>query len=154
MSAKHTFKFDEARFKPKQREAAIALVEYEFMPKGQRKTKQEIADELGICRKTLHNWDTKDENFIAYKNYLASEFMDSHLAFVYKKLLDSIERGSVRGIELYLKRIGDLAEQNEITIRQEGEVKDFDERRKELLARLGVENSEQGEGNEGSEGGE
>lgn len=136
MSAKHTFKFDESRFKPKQREAAIALVEYEFTPKGERKTKQQIADELGITRMTLHLWDTKDENFIAYKNYLASQFMDSHLAYVYKRLLDSIERGSVKGIELYLKRIGDLAEQNEITIRQEGSDQSFEERKAELLKRL------------------
>ncbi|MGR6115813.1 phBC6A51 family helix-turn-helix protein [Aeribacillus composti] len=139
MSAKHTFKFDESRFKPKQREAAIALVEYEFTPKGERKTKQQIADELGITRMTLHLWDTKDENFIAYKNYLASQFMDSHLAYVYKRLLDSIERGSVKGIELYLKRIGDLAEQNEITIRQEGSDQSFEERKAELLKRLGQE---------------
>lgn len=136
MSAKHTFKFDENRFKPKQREAAIALVEYEFTPKATRKTKEEIANELGVTRKTLHLWDTKDSNFIAYKNYLASDFMDSSLAFVYKKLLESIDKGSVRGMELYLKRIGDLADQSEITIKQEGSGQSFEERQAELLARL------------------
>lgn len=140
MSAKHTFKYDESKFRPKQREAAIALVEYEFTPKGERKTKDQISEELGITRKTMHNWDTKDANFIAYKNYLASEFMDSSLSFVYKKLLESIDRGSVRGMELYLKRIGDLADQNEITIKTDGDTKSFEERQAELLARLGVTN--------------
>lgn len=138
MSAKHTFKYDESKFLPKQREAAIALVEYEFRPKGERKTKEQIAESLGITRMTLYNWDSKDANFIAYKNYLASEFMDSSLAFVYKKLLESIDRGSVRGMELYLKRIGDLAEQNEITIKTEGDSKSFEQRQAELLARLGA----------------
>jgi hypothetical protein len=140
VSAKHTFKYDESKFRPKQREAAIALVEYEFTPKGERKTKDQISEELGITRKTMHNWDTKDANFIAYKNYLASEFMDSSLSFVYKKLLESIDRGSVRGMELYLKRIGDLADQNEITIKTDGDTKSFEERQAELLARLGVTN--------------
>jgi hypothetical protein len=139
MSAKHTFKYNEALFKPKQREAAVEMVEYEFTPKGQRKTQDQISEELGITRKTLHNWNTKDANFIAYKNYLASEFMDTSLSFVYKKLLESIDRGSVRGMELYLKRIGDLADQNEITIKHEGDAKSFDERQAELLARLNSE---------------
>jgi predicted transcriptional regulator len=132
---KHNFKYDEAKFLPKQREAAIALVEYEFTPKGQRKTKEEIAEDLGVSRKTLHNWDTKDQNFVAYKNYLASEFMDSHLAFVYKKLIDGIERGSMRGIELYLKRIGDLDTHTEVTINN-GDNVSFEERKAALLERL------------------
>lgn len=141
MSAKHKFNYDEVRFKPKQREAAIALVEYEFAPKEGRKGKQEIADSLGITRKTLHNWDTKDANFIAYKNYLASEFADSSLAFVYKKLLDSISNGSVRGIETFLKRIGDLDTNSEVTIKQEGAEQSFDERKAAILDRLDGNNN-------------
>ena len=135
MSNKHNFKYDESKFLPKQREAGIALVEYEFTPKGQRKTKEQIADEIGVSRKTLHNWDTKDANFINYKNALASEFMDSHLALVYKKLIDSIERGSVRGIEIYLKRIGDLDTQTEITIKDESAMS-FEDRKAAIMARL------------------
>lgn len=136
MSAKHKFNFDEARFKPKQREAAIELVEYEFATKDERKGKQQIADELGITRATLHKWDTKNSNFIAYKNYLASEFIDSNLAFVYKKLLDSISNGSVRGIETFLKRIGDLDTNSEVTIKQDGAEQSFDERKTAILDRL------------------
>lgn len=132
------FDYDENKLKPLQREAAIALVEYEFTPKGQRKTKQEIADEIGITRQCLHKWDTRDKNFIAYKNSLAADFMDTHTAFVYKKLIDSIDRGSVRGIELFMKRLGDLADQQEVTIKQEGGAS-FEERREELMKRLGLE---------------
>lgn len=129
------FEYDETKFKPLQREAAIALVEYEFTPKGQRKTKQEIADEIGITRQGLHKWDTQDKNFIAYKNSLAADFTDSNTAFVYSKLIDSIGRGSVRGIELFMKRIGDLADQQELTIKQEGAMT-FEERREDLMKRL------------------
>lgn len=131
------FNYDEARFQPKQREAAIALVEYEFTPKGERKTKQEIADELGVTRKTLYNWDTQDANFISYKNHLAAQFADSSLAFVYKKLIESIERGSVRGIETYLKRIGDLDIKQEVTINNGSDDKSLEERKAEILSRLG-----------------
>ena len=136
--ARH-FEYDETKFKPLQREAALALVEYEFTPKAQRKTKQEIADELGITRQCLHKWDTQDKNFIAYKNSIAADFTDSHTAFVYKKLLDSIDRGSVRGIELFMKRLGDLADQQELTIKTDGNDKSFEERRAELMKRLGEE---------------
>jgi predicted transcriptional regulator len=141
MANKHNFKYDESKFLPKQREAAIALVEYEFTPKSSRKTKEEIAEEVGVSRKTLHNWDTRDSNFINYKNYLASEFMDSHLALVYKKLIESIERGSVKGIEVYLKRIGDLDTHTEVTINN-GDNKSFEERKAALLARINGEQDE------------
>ena len=135
MSNKHNFTYDESKFLPKQREAALALVEYEFTPKKERKTKDQLAEELGVSRKTLYNWDTQDSNFIAYKNYLSSEFMDSHLALVYKKLIDAIERGSVRGIEVYLKRIGDLDTHTEVTI-NDGSQMSFEERKAALLERL------------------
>ena len=137
MSAKHLFKFDESKLRPKQREAAIAMVEREFAPKHERKTLEQITKEVGICDKTLYNWNHRDDNFIAYKNYLASQFIDTHLAFVYRKLIDAIDRGSVKGIELFLKRIGDLAEQSEITIRQgDADQPSFEERKAELLKRL------------------
>lgn len=136
MSNKQNFKYDEAKFLPKQREAALMLVEYEFTPRNARKTQDQIAEELGITRKTLYNWNTTDANFIAYKNALAAEFMDSHLALVYKKLIEAIERGSVRGMELYLKRIGDLDTSTEVTIKDESNAS-FEERKAALLERLG-----------------
>lgn len=135
MRNKQNFKFDESKLLQGQREAAIALIEQEFTPKAQRKTKEALAEELGISRKTLYNWDTRDTNFINYKNYLASDFMDSHLSLVYRKLIESIERGSVKGIELYLKRIGDLDQHSEVTLRQDGELS-LEERKQALLARL------------------
>lgn len=147
------YKYDESKFKPGQREAAIALVEYEFTPKGERKTKQQIADEIGISRMQLYNWDTKDENFIAYKNHIASNFVDSHLAFVHKKLIDAIDQGSVRAIDLFYKRMGELTDQQEITIKDGKDDASFEERKAELLARLGVDNTSTHENTEESDDG-
>jgi hypothetical protein len=130
------FNFDETRLKPGQREAAVALVEYEFTPKGERKTKEQIAEELGLSRMQIHRWDTSDENFIGYKNYLASRLVDSQLSLVYSKLLDGIKNGSMKGIELYLKRIGDLNDKSEVTINTNNGDQSFEERKAALLERL------------------
>lgn len=135
---KQYFGFDESKLLPLQREAAIALVEYEFASKDERKTKNQIAEEIGISRMTLHNWDKKDTNFIAYKNYLAADFFDSYLPFVYRKMLDGISNGSMKGIELFLKRQGDLDSRSELTINDgNGADKTIEERKKELMERLG-----------------
>lgn len=126
------FKFDETNFKPKQREVALALVEREFADKKGRKSKQDIAEESGITTMTLWRWENHDANFIAYKNHLASEFMDSRLAFVYGKLLDVIGEGNTKGIELFLKRMGDLDTKTDLTINKSSD----DETQAERLAKL------------------
>ena len=130
------FSFDESKLRPKQREAAVALIEREFSEKGNRKTLEEIAEELDITRMTLYNWDNRDRNFIEYKNYLAADFFDSYLPFVYKKLLDGISHGSMKGIELFLKRRGELDTRSEVEITHTGDEKTHEERKEELLARL------------------
>jgi len=136
MANKERYGYDETKFRPKQREAALALVEKEFTDKSYRKSNEQIANELGITRMTLHNWNTKDTNFIRYKRYLSDDFMDSQVAFVYSKLLDSIDKGSVRGMELFMKRMGDLANKQEISFNTQGEDQSFEDRRKELMERL------------------
>ncbi|WP_141431914.1 phBC6A51 family helix-turn-helix protein [Bacillus sp. 03113] len=130
------FEFKEHLLREGQRLAAQLLVEYEFTPKGDRKTKEEIAEEAGISRMQLHRWDTTDENFIAYKNYLASRVVDSQLSLVYSKLIDGIKNGSMKGIELYLKRIGDLNDKSEVTINTTGGDESFEDRKAALLERL------------------
>lgn len=145
------FPFDETKFKPNQREAAIKLIEREFAPKDEKKSKTQIAEELGISRMTLHNWETRDSNFKEYRNYLAQDFVNGYLPFVYSKLIEGIDKGSMRGIELYLKRIGDLDSRSEVTINNaDGSEKTHDERKAELLQRLKGEAG--GEAPEATEG--
>lgn len=139
MSAKSKFIFDETKLKPGQREAAALLVEAEFTPRESRKHKEEIAEEVGITRMTLYRWENNDANFIAYKNYLASDVMDSHLPLVYARLIGIINQGNAKGIELFLKRIGDLDTKSEVTVRDGGQELSYEDRRKELLARLGAD---------------
>lgn len=126
------FKYDETKFQPKQREVALALVEREFADKKVRKTKGEIAEEHGITTMTIWRWENNDANFIAYKNHIAAEFMDSRLAFVYAQLISVIADGNTKGMELFLKRIGDLDTKTDITVNKTTD----EETQEERLARL------------------
>lgn len=138
------YSFDESKLRPGQREAALLLIEKEFVPKGEkRKTDEEIAEIVGVTRMTIHNWNNRDRNFIEYKNYLAADFLDSYLPFVYRKLLDGISNGSMRGIELFLKRAGDLDSRSEVTI-NDGNADDtpFEDRKAALMERMKREESE------------
>jgi len=137
------FKYDESKLRPKQREAAHEMVLYEFSPKRAteefpaRKTKQQIADELGITRKTLHDWDTKDTNFIAYKNKVASDMLNSMLPLVYSQLMNNVRNGSMRAIEVFMKRIGDLDSRSEVVVHDANSGgQSFEERKRELEERL------------------
>jgi len=136
--------FDETKLRPGQREAAILLVEREFeTDRSARKTKEEIAKEVGVSRQGMHKWETQDPNFIAYKNHLAADFFDTHLAFVYRKMLEGIDKGSMKGIELFLRRIGDLDRKDELTLRESGGGEEsFEERAAALKARLGEKEDE------------
>lgn len=139
MSAKGRFIFDESKLRPGQRIAALLLVEREFGAKADRKTKEEIATEAGVTRMGMHKWETQDPNFIAYKNYLAAEVMDSHLPLVYGKLIGIIKQGNAKGIEMFLKRMGDLDSKQEVVLRQGEDEMSFEERKAELLARLNAQ---------------
>lgn len=144
------FNFDEAKLRPKQREAALALIEKEFADKGERKSNDQIAEDLGITRMTLYNWDTRDRNFIEYKNYLAADFFDSYLPFVYKKLIDGIHHGSMKGIEIFLKRRGELDSRSEVTVTAAlDDDMTFEERKADLMARLKDEQEDVGADDDG-----
>lgn len=131
------YAFDEAKLKPGQRKAAMLMVEYEFEkdPK-ERMTQQEIADEVGVHRCTIHDWNKHDANFIEFKNYLAATAMNAYLPFVYRKLLDGINHGSMKGIELFLKRIGDMDNRTELTINDSNSDMTMEERQAEIIRRL------------------
>lgn len=144
MSAKDKFysSYDSSKFRPGQREAAALLVEREFTPKSDRKSLEQVAQEAGVVRKTLYHWQYFDSNFIAYKNYLATEFVDSHLPFVYRKLIEGIDNGSMKGIETFLKRIGDMDTKSDVTIHQGGNDESFEDRKQELMERIKQDGSD------------
>lgn len=106
--------YDVTNLKKGQREAAFLLMEY-MMADSQYSSKGEIAEAVGITRQTLHNWETRDDNFIAFLNELCETFMESRRSEVYAHLLKKIRQGSIKGMELYLKNRGLLQERVEHT---------------------------------------
>lgn len=127
--------YDETKFRPGQRLGAELMLEYELMPEGKRRKLDDIAAEVGVTRMTLWNWNNKDENFIAYKNHLAAKYMDSNLPIAYRQLMAGIENGSMKGIELFLRRYGDLDRRDEVTVHH-AESQSHEERIAALQKRL------------------
>src|SRR5699024_9478950 len=134
---KRNYNFDESKLRPGQRQAALLLVERDFADKSDRMTYQQIGDEVGFTRKTIHEWNSRDRNFIEYKNYLAADFFDAYLPMVYSKMIEGISNGSMKGIVLYLKSIVDLYSCSEVMINNDRIHNDsFDELKASLLEHL------------------
>lgn len=103
-----------------QAQAAVKLVENSFAGK-ERKTLEEIAEELGISRTTLWAW-SNDVNFIRYKEALADQLLRDNIDLANGQLLALI-RGdftanktpSIKALELFYKLSGKLVEKKEIT---------------------------------------
>ncbi|MGK0531469.1 phBC6A51 family helix-turn-helix protein [Bacillus sp. 'calajunan'] len=102
-----------------QAQAAVKLVENSFSGR-ERKTLEEIAEELGISRTTLWTW-SNDVNFIRYKESLADQLLRDSIDLANGQLLALI-RGdftanktpSIKALELFYKLSGKLVEKKEI----------------------------------------
>ncbi|WP_103110266.1 phBC6A51 family helix-turn-helix protein [Brevibacillus reuszeri] len=103
----------EARLEGRQIKAALLCVEREFAAEDERKSFDEIAEEIGISRQSLFKWRTQNRAFIEYVNYVADDFLASERAYVYRQLMKTINgpQPSVKGIDLYFKRHGLITQQ-------------------------------------------
>jgi transcriptional regulator with XRE-family HTH domain len=106
---------------PQQQMAAHLLIANEFAGK-EKRTQEELAEEIGISRMTLHNWKTEDIDFIRYTAALTDMKLDSYRSLVDARLMTLIEKGpsnngipSIKAIELYYKLSGRLVERKEVT---------------------------------------
>lgn len=103
-----------------QAQAAVKLVENSFAGK-ERKTLEEIAEELGVSRTTLWTW-SNDVNFTRYKEAFADQLLRDNIDLANGQLLALI-RGdftanktpSIKALELFYKLSGKLVEKKEIT---------------------------------------
>lgn len=104
----------EAKLDARKRHAAYLLVENELRETGEKRTQEEIANEIGVTSKTVWEWKTKDPVFIEYKNALADDFLSEKRAFVYGQLMKLIggSQPSVKALDLYLRRFGLLTEKS------------------------------------------
>lgn len=102
----------EAKLDARKRKAAYLLVENELRDSGDRRTQEDLAEEIGVTAKSLWEWKTKDKVFIEYKNELADDFLSEKRAFVYGQLMKLIggSQPSVKGIDLFMRRFGLLTD--------------------------------------------
>lgn len=102
----------EAKLDARKRLAAYLLVENELRETGERRTQEDIAEEVGVSYKSLWEWKTKDSIFIEYKNAMADDMLAEKRAFVYGQLMKLIggSQPSVKALDLYLRRFGLLTE--------------------------------------------
>lgn len=93
-------------------------------------TQQALADELGVHRNTIGNWN-RNKEYIEFKNDLAMDVHKSFLAETLKvlrnKTLDPNVRGHSRYLEMALKTYGVLTEKTEqtVTVKEEKSEKDL-----------------------------
>ncbi|HDX9587952.1 TPA: hypothetical protein ROX98_000873 [Bacillus pseudomycoides] len=102
-----------------QAHAAVKLVENSFAGRN-RKTLEEIAEELSISRTTLWTW-SNDVSFIKYKEALADQLLRDNIDLANGQLIalirgDFTNNGtpSVKALELFYKLSGKLVEKKEI----------------------------------------
>lgn len=111
-----------------QRQAAVMMIENPTL------TQLQLAEELGVHRNTISNWN-KNKEFIEFKNDMAMDLHKSYLAETLKVLRDKTlnprERSHVKYLELALRTYGLLTDKQEqiVTVKEE-------KSEKELMAEL------------------
>ncbi|WP_102693830.1 phBC6A51 family helix-turn-helix protein [Rummeliibacillus pycnus] len=103
--------------------AVLLIVENEFAPKGNKRTFEDIAEEVGVTVRQLYNYRKDNPAFNEYKTLVANQMLLSKREVVDAQLMKLVEgtsnngNGSIKAIELYYKLTGALKES--ITINSE-----------------------------------
>lgn len=123
----------------KQIKAAHALIENELAPGTERKTQDQLADELGCDRKTLFRWRTENQAFIEYKKEVARDFLSDAVGIFARQLIKSMDgaQPSQKALDLYAKMMGFIKNEHSV------EVTTNDARSSEDIARELAELDEQ-----------
>lgn len=124
----------EARLDGRQIKAARLCVEREYSTEDERRSYEEIAEEIGVSSRSLRTWRTENRAFIEYMNYLADDLLESERAFVYRQLMKTIggAQPSVKGIDLYFKRHGLITQNIAVETKEVGAAQTNEELAAEL----------------------
>jgi hypothetical protein len=108
----------EAQLDGRQRLAAALVVEREFQPDDQRKSFEEIAEEVGVSARSLWEWRHRNRPFIDFVNAMSSDVLASSRPKVYRQLMKLIDgsQPSVKAIDLYFKHEGLITAKAEIDV--------------------------------------
>jgi transposase-like protein len=119
----------ESQLDGRQQKAALMCVEREFAAEEDRLTFDAIAEEIGVSRKTLHQWRTQKRAFIDYVNYLADDFLSADRAKVYRQLMRAIDgsQPSIKAIDLFFRRFGLITQQVAVETKDAGSARSNEE---------------------------
>jgi hypothetical protein len=93
------------RLSDQQAKAAYLLIINDFEEQG-RRTQEEIAQEVGVSRTQLYNWRTQNTDFIAYQGALSDMHLEAYRSKADKKLLELVDKGYTKALELYYVLLG------------------------------------------------
>lgn len=99
---------------PRQRKAAEMLVANDFAGKD-RKTLEELSEEIGITRKQLYTW-RQNPDFTRYVAAISDNKLEQYRSIADSQLLKLVKGTSnnglpaIRGLELYYKLLGRMQE--------------------------------------------
>jgi predicted DNA-binding protein YlxM (UPF0122 family) len=116
-----TMLFDDT---PKKVKAAHMLVNNDYATKDETKSLEEIAEEVGVDRKTLYNW-RQEPIFLKYCEQLSEVKLIEFRSLVDSQLIKAIKGTSSNGIpsmkalDLYYKLSGRLVERSEVVTADE-----------------------------------
>ncbi|NQX61813.1 phBC6A51 family helix-turn-helix protein [Paenibacillus qinlingensis] len=106
----------EAQITAQQRKAADLMAENEWagIVEGvEKKTMQQIAEEVGVSRRTLYEWKDKEE-FGEYLNYISDIQFSAMRPVANASVMRLIKAGSVKALDLFYRRHSLLTNVTEI----------------------------------------
>jgi len=112
----------EAQLDGRQRQAALLCVEREFTPDADRKSFEQIAEEVGVSARSLWEWRHRNRAFINYVNGESANVLAASRPKVYRQLMKLIDgpQPSVKAIDLYFKHEGLITAKAEIDVNAAG----------------------------------
>lgn len=94
-----------AKLKPEQIQAAHSILENSTRGKD-KLTQEQLAAEIGLTGRCLRKWRSENVYFNEYITQLSTNALRSHTDFVDAKLLEAVDKGHIKAMELYYKRAG------------------------------------------------
>ena len=120
-----TFEELKLRLSPVQRKAAELIVTNDFAPKGEKKTLEQISEQVGVDRRTLYNW-RQNPDFTRYTAAVSDGELANYRSLANSQLIKLIQGTSnngvpaIKALELFYKLEGRLVERS-VTMTDERE---------------------------------
>src|SRR5690625_2265444 len=118
-----------------QQKAVYLLLDNETLPTKERRTQEEIANEIGVDRATLFRWRKQNQAFIEFRKEVAKDYLGDAVGIFADALITSMKgtngAPSQKALDLYAKMMGFITNDHKIDITN-GSARTDEELAKEL----------------------